>query len=145
MKKEFLSDDLITFMNTLGNLMLPGSILAKVPGWSAQLPSSDFFVNIGKFQKEIESFRNFLNVKYGSKLTELTEEQMQDCILENADETKNFFQALGEFYIQDYYSRPKVLMALGLNSGAPFPIGNSILPGDLEKLENVFKNGKKYR
>jgi hypothetical protein len=145
MKKEFLSDNLINFVNTLGNLMLPGSILLKVPGWSAQPPSSDFFANIGKFQKEIESFRHFLKVKYGSKLTELTDEQMKDCILENANETKNFFQALGEFYIQDYYSRPKTLMALGLNSDAPFPIGNSILPGDLEMLDTVFKNGKKYR
>jgi hypothetical protein len=145
MKKEFLSDNFIKFVSTLGNLMLPGSMLLKVPGWSAQPPSNDFWSNIGKFQKEVNNFENFLGVKYGSHLTELTDEQIKDCILENSDATKNFFKAVGAFYIQDYYSRPKVLISLGLHSEAPFPLGNNVLLGDLEMLNTVFKNEKKHR
>ncbi len=145
MKNENLSGDLIKFVNILGNLMLPGSIQPMVPSWSAQPPSDDFLASIGKFHEQIDSFKHFLEVKYGNNLTELNDEQMKNCILENSDQTKNFFQSLGKFYIQDYYSRPKTLAALGLHSEAHFPLGHIVLPSKLEMLEVVFNNGKKYR
>lgn len=133
------------FLNDLGNLLLPGSVTPFVPRWDAEAPSRNFLNEVAKFTVEIESFRQLLLTRFNQLVIELSEEDIQTCIVENTPVTRIFFQRVGDLYIHEYYSRPKNLLALGLPLDPPFPIGNKPEPGSLEKLEVVFLRGKPYR
>ena len=133
------------FLNDLGNLLLPGSVTPFVPRWDAEAPSRHFLNEVAKFTVEIESFRQFLLTRFNQLIIELSEEDIQACIIENTPVTRNFFQTVGVLYIHEYYSRPNILLSLGLPLDPPFPMGNKPDPGSLEKLEAVFLRGKPYR
>ncbi len=135
----------LPFLNDLGNLLLPGSVTPFVPRWDAEAPSRHFLNEVAKFAVEIDSFRQFLFTRFNQLIVELSEEDIQACIVENTPTTRIFFQTVGDLYIHEYYSRPKNLLALGLPLDPPFPIGNKPDPGSLEKLEVVYLRGKPYR
>lgn len=44
-----------------------------------------------------------------------------------------------------YYQEPRVLEAIGVNPGAPFPEGNDLATGDLSLLDPVVNLGRTYR
>jgi len=44
-----------------------------------------------------------------------------------------------------YYQDERVLAAIGLGAGAPFPRGNTLEPGDLSLLDPVLKNPGTWR
>lgn len=136
---------LLDFLNHIGNLILPGSKNLFVPGWESQQPSDDFFRASQRFEFEINSFQEFLERKYLDKFRSITDEQLQDCILEGSKSTADFFRHLGDLYIIEYYSRTKIQSALGLISEPPFPQGNKVHAGDLDLLEIVFTKGKIHK
>ena len=142
---NLLSKESLSFLNNLGNLILPGSTNPYVPRWDAELPSKYFVVEVEKFQMTIESFKNHLSNKFKKPIDELIDEDLQAIIAENSTATRNFFQSIGDCYINDFYSRPKVLSALGFSQVPPFPNGNYPFVGNLEELEAVFKRGRMYR
>ena len=145
MTRNLLSKESLSFLNHLGNLILPGSTIPYVPRWDAELPSKYFAVEVEKSQMAIESFKNHLRNKFKQPIDELIDEDLQAIIAENSTATRNFFQSIGDCYINDYYSRPRVLSALGFSQVPPFPNGNYPFVGNLEELEAVFKRGRMYR
>jgi hypothetical protein len=140
-----LSEELISFLNDFGNLILPGSTNPYVPRWDVVPPSEYFLFEVAKSVMVIELFNIYLGNKFNGTVKELTEEDLKAIILENSTATKDFFRSIGELYLQDYYSRPKTLSVLGLSQVPPFPAGNNVFLGDLEKLEMVFSRGRIYR
>ena len=44
-----------------------------------------------------------------------------------------------------YYQENRVLEGLGIGAGAPFPRGNTVIPGDLSLLDPVLKRPRLYR
>jgi hypothetical protein len=138
-------ESLYSFANYIGSMILPGSVQMSVPSWDSEKPSSDFLRAIVKFEFEIKSFQGFLEEKYGKKFWKIDDAQINDCIIENSAPTREFFRLLGDLYIIEYYSRTKTLLALGLLIDPPFPRGNKVHEGDLEKLELVFNKGRIYK
>jgi hypothetical protein len=143
--EKLISEELLSFLNDFGNVILPGSTNPPVPRWDAEPPSKQFLSKAVVAIFPIESFKNFLSVKFNGVISQLTEEELQAIVSENSTETRNFFKSLGDLYINDYYSRPRTLLALGLSQEAPFPRGNEVFFGDLGKLEMVFNRGRIYR
>jgi hypothetical protein len=143
--KNLLSKESLSFLNNLGNLILPGSTNPYVPRWDAELPSEYFVAEAAKSRIVIESFKNHLSNKFKKPIDELMDEDLQAIIAENSTATRDFFQSIGDYYINDFYSRPKTLSALGLSQVPPFPNGNNPFVGNLEELEAVFKRGRMYR
>ena len=93
----------------------------------------------------IEAFKNHLSEKFKKPIYELMDEDLQAIITENSTATRDFFQSIGNYYINDFYSRPKTLSGLGLSQVPPFPHWNNPFLGNLEELEPVFKRGRMYR
>lgn len=145
MTQNSLSEELISFLNDFGNLILPGSTNPYVPRWDAVPPSEYFLFETAKSLLVIEQFNIYLSNKFNVSVKELKEEDLKAIILENSTATNDFFRSIGELYLQDYYSRPKTLSVLGLSQVPPFPLGNNVFLGDLEKLEMVFSRGRIYR
>ena len=56
-----------------------------------------------------------------------------------------FTQGLYQTACTQYYAHPRVLAALGLEPGAPFPKGHTLDSGDLAALDKVRARGKLYR
>ena len=56
-----------------------------------------------------------------------------------------FVQGLYLAVRAEYYAHPKVLTALGLSPGPPFPKGHALAPGNLDALERVRQRGRLYR
>lgn len=145
MTRNLLSKESLSFLNNLGNLILPGSTNPNVPRWDAELPSDYFLVEAAKCGMVIESFKNHLSKKFKKPIDELIDEDLQAIIAENSTTTRDFFQSIGDCYINDFYSRPKILSALALSQVPPFPKGNNPFVGNLEELEAVFNRGRMYR
>jgi len=143
--RNLLSKESLSFLNNLGNLILPGSTNPYVPRWDAELPSEYFLVEAAKSGMVIELFKNHLSNKFKKPIDELMDEDLQAIIAENSTATRDFFLLIGDCYISDFYSRPKTLSALGLSQVPPFPNGNNPFVGNLEELEPVFKRGRMYR
>jgi hypothetical protein len=144
-KMNLLSKESLSFLNDFGNLILPGSINPFVPRWDAELPSDYFIVEVAKSRTVIEAFKNYLSAKFKKPIYELMDEDLQAIIAENSTATRDFFQSIGNCYINDFYSRPKTLSSLSLSQVPPFPRGNHPFFGNLEELEPVFKRGRMYR
>ena len=145
MMRKDLSESLYAFANYIGSIILPGSLKLCVPGWDSEKPSNDFQNSIIKFEYEIKSFQGFLEEKYEKKFWKIDASQIYDCILEDSIPTREFFRQLSDLYIIEYYSRTKTLLALGLTIDPPFPRGNKVFVGDLDKLEIVFNKGRIYK
>jgi len=145
MMRKDLPESLYAFANYIGSIILPGSMKLSVPGWDSEKPSNDFQNLIIKFEYEIKSFQEFLEEKYEKKFWKIDAAQIYDCILEDSTPTREFFRQLSDLYIIEYYSRTKTLLALGLTIDPPFPRGNKVFVGDLEKLEIVFNKGRIYK
>jgi len=145
MMRKNLPESLYAFVNYIGSIILPGSMKLSVPGWDSEKPSNDFQNMITKFEYEINCFQEFLEEKYKKKFWKIDASQIYDSILEDSTPTREFFRQLSDLYIIEYYSRTKTLLALGLTIDPPFPRGNKVFVGDLEKLETVFNNGRIYK
>ncbi len=145
MTMNLLSNSSLSFLNDFGNLILPGSISPLVPRWDAEPPSEYFIVEAVKYRTVIEAFKNHLSEKFKKPIYKLMDEDLQAIIAENSTATRDFFQSIGDCYINDFYSRPKTLSGLGLSQVPPFPRGNNPFAGNLEVLEPVFKRGRMYR
>jgi hypothetical protein len=139
------SKGLMVFMNAIGNLVLPGSSRYSVPAWGMQDASPNFLAAIEEFKNTIETFQVHLQERYNKSLEEFSDRDLQVCILENSEPTRKFFETFDIYFIADYYARPNVLTALGIQPGAPFPRGSKMFSGNLEILEDVFNRGKLYK
>ncbi len=145
MTRNSVSAKLLSFLNDFGNLILPGASNPYVPRWDVDPASEYFLLEVAKNVAVIESFKIHLSIRFNGSLKELTEEDLETIISENSTATKDFFRLIGDLYLHDYYSRPKTLSALGLSQVPPFPGGNKVFLGNLEKLEMVFNRGRIYR
>jgi len=56
-----------------------------------------------------------------------------------------FFTQLTIEVIKIYYQDDRVLLAIGAEPRAPFPLGYSLMDGDLSLLGEVYERGKIYR
>ena len=145
MTRNSLSAELLSFLNNFGNLILPGSSNPYVPRWDAEPTSEYFLIEVEKSVIVIETFKTHLSNRFKKSINELVEEDLQLIISENSTATRDFFKSIGDYYLHDYYSRPKTLSALGLPQVPPFPSGNKVFLGALAELEIVFNRGRIYR
>ena len=76
---------------------------------------------------------------------ELSSEDKDTLLGQVETDHPDFFEALVKNTYGGYYSNPKVLRQLGLESTPPQPRGYDLEPFDLALLENVKKRGKVYR
>ena len=82
---------------------------------------------------------------HASPFTDLSGEH-QDAVLRGVESLEpELFGTLLQQAYNGYYSNPKVIQGLGLETRPPQPLGHELEPGDLSALENVRRRGRAYR
>ena len=83
--------------------------------------------------------------EYSGSYIDLPEGQKNEVVRNLEKDAPSFFEALVRHAYCGFYSDPRVLDLLGLESRPPQPTGHQIAQGNLGLLENVKGRGAVYR
>jgi hypothetical protein len=82
---------------------------------------------------------------YSKGFTQIADDQKDDILRTIEVESPDFFGELVKQTYNGYYTNPRVLELLGLDSNAPQPRGHRLEEGNFALTENVIKRGVAYR
>ncbi len=83
--------------------------------------------------------------RYSKGFTQIADDQKDDILRAVEVESPHFFGELVKQTYNGYYTSPRVLELLGLDSNAPQPRGHRLEEGNFALTENVIKRGVAYR
>ena len=135
----------VDFLEKIGSLLLPGSEQLGIPGWSHENASLEFLEAALTHVESLNTFRRFLTEYFDKHFSEISWPEFEKYISINFEGSRSFFQTFGDLFIEEYYSRTAVIASMGLTLKSQYSLGQKVESGNLEMLENVYLNGKKYR
>jgi hypothetical protein len=124
-------------LRRVAGLMIPPSEAFDVPGADDPAIFADIMQSVGRDLGEVRNALARLSVLAGRAFAELDEargEAVAKALLAGGDRTA---AALGRVILQCYYRDERVLRALGLDPGPPFPKGHIVEQGDWSLLDVV--------
>lgn len=83
--------------------------------------------------------------RHSQGFASLSASDRQTLVDEIQTTAPGFIQSLVTSTVSCYYQDDRVLKALGMRPGPPFPEGYEVEPGDLSLLDPVRRRGKLYR
>ncbi len=124
------------------------------PSEDGRLPGADAVGFIEYMYKEnldawimagVQSIHEEALGRYGAAFHNLEESLKMRIIEALRTRLFRFFSQLTMAVIKCYYQDDRVLLAIGAEPRAPFPLGFSLPDGDLTLLDEVYERGKIYR
>ncbi|MEM7019899.1 MAG: gluconate 2-dehydrogenase subunit 3 family protein [Pseudomonadota bacterium] len=120
---------------------LPSAAELNFAGYISEYASG----SIEAIHNELEALDTQAIAQHGSPFNELTEDVRETLVEKLRQEDRQFCWAIAEQTMFCYYQDERVVQALGMRPGAPFPEGNKVVSGDLLLLEPVKRRGQVYR
>jgi hypothetical protein len=121
----------------IAGLMIPASKAFGVPGADDPVIFADILASLGRDAADVTAALTRISDLAGGALSALDDaraEALAKTVLAGGDRTA---AALGRVILQCYYRDDRVLRALGLEPGPPFPKGHSVEQGDWSLLDAV--------
>ena len=146
---KYFSNSQVPLIESVLNRIIPAN--DRMPGASeialdfvdsAVRGSSTFSKLFGDGMAEIDIKAH---ATYSKGFTQIADGQKDDILRAVEVESPNFFGELVKQTYNGYYTSPRVLELLGLDSHAPQPRGHQLDEGDFALTENVIKRGIAYR
>jgi len=128
-------------MTALLDTLLPADEALEMPS-AAELDFDDYLKT--QAADLIPTLRGAL-AQFDSDFADLSLERRVEAITSfSANQPEMFMTLLPRVY-DCYYQDDRVREQIGVVTGAPFPQGNEVMPGDLSLLDPVIENSDRHR
>lgn len=128
-------------MTALLDTLLPASEELEMPS-AASLDFDDYLKT--QAADLIPTLRQVLG-HFDSDFGDLSPESRVDAVTSFSAKQPELFMALLPRVYDCYYQDDQVRRQIGVVTGAPFPQGNEVMPGDLSLLDPVIEQSDKHR
>jgi len=144
-----LSKDQTRTLASILDMIIPPSDDGRMPGASeVDVPAyiqEQSGEAIPLIVEGLASLDEMSETKYNKDFSAITGSDRQELLGQLQTAQPLFVQTLVSLTVTCYYQHDRVLEALGMRPGPPFPEGYEVEAGDLSLLDPVRKRGKLYR
>jgi hypothetical protein len=124
-------------LRCVAGAMIPACAEFGAPGADDAAIFDDIVASLGRDLDEVRQALSELGLMVGGAFADVDEAQREALAIQFYAQSGDGAVTLGRAILQCYYRDARVIRALGLEPGPPFPGGRTLDPGDWSLLEPV--------
>jgi hypothetical protein len=132
-------------LRAIAGIMIPASAEFGMPAADDPLIFEDILHSLGRDTADVSAALETLARLSGGALSDLDAERRRHIAETFLQRSENNIAVLGRVILQCYYRDDRVLVSLGVEPRAPFPVGHVLEQGDWSLLDVVRRRPQMWR